>query len=124
MNRMLANHFKSCDMVRLGVEDLNFNLLSASASDELIKPIFEDGIKNEVWDRDSYTSSAPDGINLRFIKEFLVEIKSNVIQFLSKFQRNGKLTRGLNCTFIMLNTKVEKPQRLNEFRPISLVACF
>jgi hypothetical protein len=31
------------------------------------------------------------------------------------------LTKGLNATFIALITKVDSPQRLNDFRPISLV---
>jgi hypothetical protein len=35
--------------------------------------------------------------------------------------RNGKLTRGINSTFIALIPKVDNPQRLDHFRPISLV---
>ncbi|CAJ2627985.1 unnamed protein product [Trifolium pratense] len=41
--------------------------------------------------------------------------------FISKFHRNGKLSKGLNSTFIALIPKVDSPQRLNDFRPISLV---
>jgi hypothetical protein len=43
------------------------------------------------------------------------------MRFTSQFHRNGKLAKGLNSTFIALIPKVESPQRLNEFRPISLV---
>jgi hypothetical protein len=43
------------------------------------------------------------------------------MRFTSEFHRNGKLAKGLNSTFIALIPKVESPQRLNEFRPISLV---
>jgi len=38
-----------------------------------------------------------------------------------EFHRNGKLTKGLNSTFIALIPKATSPQRLNDFRPISLV---
>jgi len=38
-----------------------------------------------------------------------------------EFLRNGKLTKGVNATFIALIPKVGSPQRLNDFRPISLV---
>ena len=38
-----------------------------------------------------------------------------------EFHRNGKLSKGINSTFIALILKVNSPQRLNDFRPISLV---
>jgi hypothetical protein len=40
---------------------------------------------------------------------------------MAEFHRNGKLTKGINATFIALIPKVDNPQRLNDFRPISLV---
>jgi hypothetical protein len=43
------------------------------------------------------------------------------MRFVFEFHRNGKLTKGINSTFIALIPKVDSPQRLNEFRPISLV---
>ncbi|CAJ2642053.1 unnamed protein product [Trifolium pratense] len=46
------------------------------------------------------------------------EVKSAVWDY---FHRNGKLTKGINSTFIALIPKVDSPQRLNDFRPISLV---
>jgi hypothetical protein len=50
-----------------------------------------------------------------------LELKGDVMRFVSEFHRNGKLTKGLNSTFIALIPKVDSPQRLNDFRPISLV---
>jgi len=41
--------------------------------------------------------------------------------FLHEFHRNGRLAKGINSTFIALIPKVDSPQRLNDFRPISLV---
>jgi len=35
---------------------------------------------------------------------------------------NGRLTKGINRTCIALIPKVDTPQRLNDFRPISLVS--
>jgi hypothetical protein len=43
------------------------------------------------------------------------------MRFMVEFHRNGKLTKGINSTFIALIPKVDNPQSLNEFRPISLV---
>ncbi|MCH95507.1 LINE-1 reverse transcriptase like, partial [Trifolium medium] len=45
----------------------------------------------------------------------------DIMRFISEFPRNGKLTRGINSTFIALIPKVDSPQKLNDFRPISLV---
>ncbi|MCH92872.1 cysteine-rich receptor-like protein kinase [Trifolium medium] len=39
----------------------------------------------------------------------------------AEFRRNGKLSKGLNSTFFAIIPKVDSPQRLNDFRPISLV---
>ncbi|XP_045810560.1 uncharacterized protein LOC123905002 [Trifolium pratense] len=43
------------------------------------------------------------------------------MRFLFDFHRNGRLTKGINATFIALIPKTDNPQRLNDFRPISLV---
>jgi len=45
------------------------------------------------------------------------------MRFVLEFHRNGKLSRGINSTFIALIPKVESPQKLTDFRPISLVGC-
>lgn len=44
-----------------------------------------------------------------------------MLRFLLEFHRNGTLAKGINNTFIALIRKVESPQRLNDFLPISLV---
>jgi hypothetical protein len=45
------------------------------------------------------------------------------MRFVIEFHRNGRLTKGVNATFIALIPKIDSPQRLNDFRPISLVGC-
>lgn len=45
------------------------------------------------------------------------------MRFLNDFHRNGKLTKGVNSMFIAFIPKVESPQRLADYRPISLVGC-
>ena len=39
------------------------------------------------------------------------------------FATNGKWPRGSNSSFLCLIPKVENPQQLDDFRPISLVGC-
>ena len=45
------------------------------------------------------------------------------MQFKVEFHRNGKLSKGVNETFIALILKITSPQKLSDFRPISLVGC-
>jgi len=74
-----------------------------------------------MWDCDSFKSLIPDGVNFGFIKEFWLNLKDDIMRFVNEFHRNGKLAKGINSTFIVLIPKVDNPQRLIEFRPISLV---
>jgi len=49
-------------------------------------------------------------------------LKIDLLNFFAEFYRNGKLTKGLNSTFIALIPKVDNPQRVVDFHPISLVS--
>jgi hypothetical protein len=116
-----ASHFKALNMVRPECDNLLFRRLSQVESDSLTKPFSEAEVKAAVWDCDSYKSPGPDGVNFGFYKDFWEDLKVDVMRFISEFHRNGKLTKGLNATFIALIPMIDSPQRLNDFRPISLV---
>jgi hypothetical protein len=117
------DHFASQNVIRPGAENLSFKSLSYAEGGSLIKLFSEDEVRTAVWDCDNYKSPGPDGVNFGFIKEFWDVIKGDVMRFLSDFHRNGRLTRGINSTFIVLIPKIDSPQRLNDFRPIALVGC-
>jgi len=57
-----------------------------------------------------------------FFKDFWDVLKIDLLNFFAEFYRHGKLTKGLNSTFIALIPKVDSPQRVADFRPISLVS--
>jgi len=42
------------------------------------------------------------------------------MRFITDFHKNGKLTKEINSTFIALISKIDSPQKLNDFRPIYL----
>jgi hypothetical protein len=83
----------------------------------------EDKVRQTMRDFDILKNLTLDGINFGFIKDFQVKLKSDVMRFLTEFDRNSKLSRDLNCTLIVLIPKVESPQWLNGFRRISQVGC-
>ncbi|CAJ2647905.1 unnamed protein product [Trifolium pratense] len=73
----------------------------------LTKPFSLEEVKAAVWDCDSYKSPGPDGINFGFIKDFWAEMQGDVMRFISEFHRNGRLTKGLNASFIALTAFVQ-----------------
>jgi hypothetical protein len=118
-----SSHFKASGAIRPGVGGLQFRKLSGAEAGALTKPFSQVEVKQAIWDCDSFKSTGPDGVNFGFIKEFWDLLKDDFMRFLTKFHRNGKLTKGVNSTFIALISKVTSPQRLNDFSPISLVGC-
>jgi len=44
------------------------------------------------------------------------------MRFISDFHQNRRLMKGINNTFIAFIPKIDSPQWLNDFRPISLIA--
>jgi hypothetical protein len=115
------DHFTAPIITRLGIENFPFKNLSYADGSGLIKPFSESEVKEAVWGCDSFKRPGPDGVNFGFIKEFSNELKDDVLRFISEFHQNGKLSRGINNTFIALIPKIDSPQRLNDFRSISLV---
>ncbi|PNY14389.1 cysteine-rich receptor-like protein kinase [Trifolium pratense] len=115
---MLCLSFK---LMGPGVDDLQFKRLDLMEIGGLTKPFSETEVKLTVWDCDSYKSPGSDGINFGFIKDFWAELRGDMMHFIFYFHRNGRLTKGINSTFIALIPKTDSPQRLNDFRPISLV---
>jgi hypothetical protein len=118
-----CNHFKTVGAHRPGVGALQFRKLSFAEGGLLTKPFSLAEVKQAVWECDSFKSPGPDGISFGFIKEFWDLLQHDFLRFMVEFHRNGKLTKGINSTFIALIPKVTSPQRLNDFRPISLVGC-
>jgi exonuclease III len=108
-----ANHFKVVDAQRPDIGSLQFRKLTFGEAGNLTKPFSPEEVKQAVWDCDSYKSPGPDGVSFGFIKEFWDLVKDDFQRFLGEFHRNGKLTKGLNSTFIHLIPKVNSPQRLN-----------
>lgn len=114
-------HFQKRQEHRPTMEGLNFRKLSAREGAVLTKPFSMEEVKATVWECENYKCPGPDGVSFDFIKNFWDMLKDDVMRFLIEFHRNGRLAKVINSTFIALIPKVDSPQRLTDFRPISLV---
>ncbi|GKV45602.1 hypothetical protein SLEP1_g52666 [Rubroshorea leprosula] len=107
--------------MRPSLEALQFKQTSLADNDFLTASFTEEEIKTVVWDCESSKVPGPDGFNFKFIKSEWETIKGDAIEVLHEFQKNGKLVKALNTSFIVFVPKVENPQKIEEYRPISLI---
>ncbi|MCH86339.1 cysteine-rich receptor-like protein kinase [Trifolium medium] len=117
------HHFRSVRVPRPDIGNLQFQSISEDDAYLLERPFSEEEVKQAVWDCESFKSPGPDGVNFGFIKEFWPHIKGDFMQFMLEFYTNGRLVKGSNCTFIVLISKFDNPQKVSYFRPIYLVGC-
>jgi len=104
-----ANHFKRRGTEKVALNNLTFNTLSYTEGGGLTRPFTEEEVKAAVWDCDSFKSPGPDGVNFGFLKEFWIDMKQDIMRFMTEFHRNGRLSRGINSTFIALIPKTDNP---------------
>ena len=90
--------------------NMEFKALSGREGTGLINIFTVEEVKAAVWDCDSYKCPGPDGVSFGFIKYFWDILKDDLMRFLMEFHRNGKLSKGINSTFISLIPKVDSPQ--------------
>ncbi|GKV51601.1 hypothetical protein SLEP1_g58236 [Rubroshorea leprosula] len=125
MKEEISSYFESMFKEEQGerpkLDGICFKQITGEDNSSLIKPFNVEEIKVAVEDCDSSKAPSPDGFNFRFVKSEWEVIKEDVIGFLQDFHKNSKMVRGLNTSFIGLIPKVDNPQKIEEFRPISLI---
>lgn len=105
------------------IDALPVGQLSESDCETLLTAFSEEEIRAAVWDCEGQKSPGPDGINFTFINEFWDCLKPDFLAFLEEFYANGKLVKGSNSSFICLVPKKVNPQKVGDYRPISLIGC-
>lgn len=98
--------------------------LSLEEANRLEDPFSE----KEVWEAikgcESSKAPGPNGFNFRFIKQFWVIIKNELLEALHWFWCKEEISRGCNATFVSLILKRSDPMGLGDFQPISLIGCY
>ncbi|GLT40913.1 hypothetical protein SLA2020_150100 [Shorea laevis] len=103
------------------LDGIDFKKISAEDNSLLLAPFNEEEVKRAVWSCGCSKAPGPDGFNFKFIREMWDTIKDDMMGYIDEFHKNGKLVRGANSSFIVLIPKVINPQKIEEFRPISLI---
>ncbi|XP_019435061.1 PREDICTED: uncharacterized protein LOC109341583 [Lupinus angustifolius] len=121
----ITKHFQdqfSCDDQCLPTLDgIEFKCLSDAEATILKSDFTDEEIKGAVWSCAADKSPGPDGFNFGFFRHFWETIKQDITIFVKEFQVRGKLPKGLNASFIALIPKIHSPNRIQDYRPISLV---
>jgi len=81
-------------------------------------------IREVVWDYECNNCLGLDDFNFNFIRKFYDIIRVEICRVVNCFHSRGRWSRGTNALFTSLLLKVEIPQGLQEYKPISLMgAC-
>ncbi|GKV49606.1 hypothetical protein SLEP1_g56347 [Rubroshorea leprosula] len=123
----VAEYFKALfteeEWERPRLEGIDFKKVTPEQNAMLVSQFTKKEIKEAVWDCDNYNAPGPDGFNFGFLKAMWETVKNDVISFVDDFQKNRKLVRGSNASFIILIPKKENLVRVKDYRPISLIGC-
>ena len=77
-------------------------------------------IKNALWSLKAYKAPRPDGLHAGFFHRFWLIVGNSVIDLVKKVFDKRKVPEFLNRTHIVFIPKIQGPETLGNYRPISL----
>ena len=89
-------------------------------NDELLADFKANEVTRAINQMHPTKSPGPDGMSSIFYKKYWDLVGFDVINCVLNVLNDGVLPSGLNETYICLIPKVKNPQKITEFRPISL----
>ncbi|XP_010462868.1 PREDICTED: uncharacterized protein LOC109125019 [Camelina sativa] len=95
-------------------------LISDTMNRDLIRDISEAEVRKALFAMHPEKTPGPDGMTALFFQRFWSSLKGDLVALVREFFRSGRFDPCLNETNICLIPKVDRPQRMAEFRPISL----
>ena len=86
----------------------------------LVEPFSVDELEGIVKHMKTDSAPGPDGFNGLFVKKCWHIIKADFIKLCSDFHSGTTSLQSINGSYITLVPKVNSPESVNDFRPISL----
>ncbi|MFS7973280.1 putative RNA-directed DNA polymerase [Helianthus anomalus] len=122
VRRAFRKHFAEPMRRRPSFANLGLPLLPPDQASSIIAPFSLDEIRDAIKTCDGGKAPGPDGFSIRFFKHYWEEFKVLVREVFEEFHRTGTISIGCNASFVALIPKIEDPQELGDYRPISLVS--
>ena len=125
VKNMVFEHFQDlyqqAEGCLLSMENYNFRSISQAMACGLEASFSEMEVVAALEECKGDKAPGPDDFNFGFLKKKWVLVKGEVMSFLSDFHVYGKLSGGLNSTFIAPIPKTKAPDDITDFRPICLI---
>ena len=80
----------------------------------------EEEIKSALWSLKAFKAPGPDGLHAGFFHRFWLVVGKSVIDVIKKIFTERTIPEYLNRTLIALIPKIQSPETLSNYRPISL----
>ena len=94
--------------------------ITGAMNDNLIAPVTEWEVKLALFAMHPEKAPGPDGMTALFYQKFWDIVKEDLTLMVNQFLFEGTMASGLNDTNICLIPKIQKPNAMAQFRPISL----
>ena len=94
--------------------------VSDDMNDDLLQEFREEEVRRALKQMHPTKSPGPDGMSPVFFQSYWDVVGPQVVDCVLNTIKTGVMPNGLNDTFICLIPKVNCPQKMSEFRPISL----
>ncbi|XP_074298841.1 uncharacterized protein LOC141629796 [Silene latifolia] len=112
-----ASSFESTESF---LSNLDLPSLSSADCSVLSAPFSDNDVLCALRTMDGSKSPGPDGITPRFDQYFWPQIGSLVSAAVVQFLNSGVMLKEWNCTHIVLIPKIDHPELVTHYRPISL----
>lgn len=103
---------------------MQFEELDVDVRTNIEKEFTEEEIEVALMDCNGDKAPGLDGFNMRFLQDFWLVVKTDLMHVFKDFHSLGSFVKSLNSTFLVLVTKKERVKKIKNFRLLSLVEAY
>jgi len=127
IKKVIVNHFKQLytkhNATKFNLSNLGLPRLSRTQSEELIREVTKEEIREALMSCNPTKAPGYDGFNIKCIKHVWSVIGDEFSSYILQFFASGYLPKAINTTWVTLIPKKKGAEDISDFRPISMVGC-